>query len=124
MLYPYRYRLLIKYRQLYLFTCIQVDRARRLAALGKKDDARDILRFIQNACIVDILKPYSGEMLIDAYLLESNVRDLTRECHPSCPSEPPTDLFSAILERLDLIAAHVGGVAGPVVVPDSEKEVA
>jgi hypothetical protein len=55
------------HQQLYTFTILMVKRARRLASIGEKDRARDMARFVRNSCIVDILKPFSGELLIDAH---------------------------------------------------------
>jgi hypothetical protein len=94
----------VHYQQLYFFTKLRVDSARRMAALGFKDEARDVARFVRNARIIDILRPYSGQLMIDAWLLDSLVTDLERECHPLTPAPYARDQFSQILSRLDLIA--------------------
>jgi len=92
------------YHQLHMNTRIKVERGLRLASLGEKDRARDIARFVRNSCIIEILKPYSGQLQMDAYLLETHLRDLERKCHPLSPALTDLDKFSQVLSRLDLIA--------------------
>lgn len=87
-----------------MFTNIKVETGLRLALVGEKDRARDIARFVRNSRICEILKPYSGELQIDAWLLESKLKDLERSCHPLSPALSPEDKFSQILDRLNLIA--------------------
>jgi len=104
--------MIVHYRQLYIFTSLKLNRARRLATLGEKDQARDEARFLRNSCIVEILKPHSGELLIDAHRLDFELRELERECHPLSPALSDADKFSQILSRLDLIAACLSARAG------------
>jgi hypothetical protein len=92
------------YHQLHMFTRLKVKTGLRLASLGEKDEARNIARYVRNARIVDILKPYSGQVLIDAYLLDTELRELERVCHPLSPALSASDKFSQVLSRLDLIA--------------------
>jgi hypothetical protein len=102
-----------------------VKRARRLASIGEKDRARDMARFVRNSCIVDILKPFSGELLIDAHRLDWELRELESECHPASPALSDLDKFSEILSRLDLIAAHVStgcGVQAADLILEAEKD--
>lgn len=94
------------YHQLYVFTKLKVRTGRRLASLGAKDDARNIARFLRNACICEILKPHSCDFM-DVSLLEFQLRELESECHPMSPGLSDLDKYSEILSRLDLIAAHV-----------------
>jgi len=95
-----------------MFTALKLKMARRLASCGQKDDARNVARYIRNARIVEILKPFSGELRIDAFLLECQLRDLESECHPLSPALFETDKYSQILSRLDLIAAHISTGCG------------
>ena len=104
--------MLLNYQQLHMFTSLKLKMARRLAAAGEKDEARSIARYIRNARIVEILKPHSGELLIDAFLMESHLRDLEGECHPLSPALFETDKFSQVLTRLDLIAGLLNARAG------------
>ena len=74
--------MLIKMRNLYQFTSQLVLRAKCVAEYGQKDSARDILRYVVNSRIVDILTPWSGDLGIDAALLSYQVRELEKACHP------------------------------------------
>lgn len=96
------------YQQLYLFTKILVESARRAAVDGRKDSARDVLRFVRNARIVEILEPRSGQLLIDAANLDWQLRELARECHPFGACRSDSDKFAEILSRLDLVAGLLG----------------
>ena len=96
-------------RSLFTFTSIYVDAARRDARHGRKDDARDFLRFVRNASIIPILKQYenSGSVFdIDVAHLEWKLRELENDCHPSAQCDFKDD-FSAIRASLEIIAGGV-----------------
>lgn len=95
------------FQQLYVFTDILIARA-RLASEGSRDSARDVLRYVRNARIVDILHPYDGKLLIDSRRLKWQLDELARDCHPLSFGRSTGDLYADILARLDLIAAHLG----------------
>lgn len=100
------------YYQLHFFTKLKVQAGLRLAALGQMDEAREIARFIRNSRIVEILKPYSGQVRIDAHLLDFELRELEQRCvGPSSPALFEKDTLSKILSRLDLIAGLANALA-------------
>lgn len=101
------------YYQLHFFTKLKVQAGLRLAALGQMDEAREIARFVRNSRIVEILKPYSGQVRIDAHLLDFELRELEQRCvGPSSPALFEKDTLSKILSRLDLIAGLVNACWG------------
>lgn len=114
---------LINYHQLHLFTVIKMDQAARAILSGNKDNARESLRWIRNARIVQILKPVSGHLNIDAFRLDCRLTDLESQCHPMASPPCPTDYLSQILQRLDLIAGFLasGGHAKAVAL-SAERE--
>lgn len=70
-------------QQLFIFTSILVSRAREQCLLGRKDEARDTLRFIHNSRIVPLLKLLDEEKFhADVAHLEWKLGELKAECVP------------------------------------------
>lgn len=91
--------------QLYRFTVIQVDRARAMARQGRKDEARDWLRYWRGACILDALRKtdFTGFVGVDIPHLEWQLRELENDCHPSTGPDCVSDL-TAIRSCLETLA--------------------
>jgi hypothetical protein len=71
--------------------------ARRAAKAGRKDEARNVLRFVRNASIIEILKPIEfGEIFTaDVAHLQWQLSELETECHPASQADFADD-FQAI----------------------------
>jgi len=95
---------------LFSATKTRVATARQLCRQGQKDNARDVVRFVRNASILQILKaadfsnsPF-GE--INWALLEWELSQLELECHPAAAAENVNhDVM--VLEKLDIIAGGI-----------------
>ena len=97
------------YYSLHMFTRILIERAQKLVREGRRDDAADIARFIRNARIVQILKPYSGGPLkIDAAHLDWRLRELERECAGLIVVQQAVGDAEGLHRKLDMIAAGIG----------------
>jgi hypothetical protein len=92
-------------RQLYSFTRCWLDEARVQARHGQKDSARQVLKFVRGACILDILKQHDFPvcMRVDVSHLEWQLRELENDCHPSAVSDHKDD-FTAIRSSLETLA--------------------
>jgi hypothetical protein len=101
---------IIHIRNLYDATKIRVKHARQLCRLGQKDCGRDILRFVQNASVIHIIKScdtskYPG-LEMNWSLLEWELSQLEQECHPTSTVDASDD-FSKIASSLEIIAKGV-----------------
>jgi hypothetical protein len=98
--------MIIDLRQLYQFTTMQVDKFRCIARHGRKDEARDFLRYVRNSRILEILKKADFSSIgtvIDVSHLEWQVRELENDCHPA--SQPDyRDDFTAIRGHMETLA--------------------
>ena len=96
---------------LYVMTKIRVASARQACKCGKKDEARDTLRFIRNASIIEIIKSTPTEnypgLEMNWPLLEWELGQLEQECHPATEPVLTNDL-ARIEKHLSFIAAHIG----------------
>lgn len=94
-------------QDLYWFTKFLVEGALRQARSGKKDEARNTLRYVRNAKIVQILR--AGNLpdwaWCDVFHLEWQLRELESDCHPLNVSDN-TDSLSSIARSLQLIAGQ------------------
>lgn len=96
----------IQLRQLYVFTDIRVEDCRRLARHGRKDEAREFLKYVRNASIISLLKqfePTGTPFDIDVPHLEWKLRELENECHPQAVSDHKDD-FALIRSMLESLA--------------------
>lgn len=102
------------YYQLYRTTKQQVSDARADARAGRKDSAREILRFINNSRIPQILGAYEfpSGLTVDVPLLKWELSQLEQECHPASVPDTSSDI-KAIRASLDLIAHYVASQAKP-----------
>lgn len=74
--------------QLYRFTDVLISRAREMALGGRKDDARDVLRYLRNGHVIQILKHLDEATYPkDVSHLEWKLGELENECHPQTPVE-------------------------------------
>jgi len=89
--------------ELFFSAGIAVKRAREMARGGKKDEARDWLRFIENSQIVSLLGFYRGTIPIDVAGLRNDLDALRAECHPEAHADHSSD-NSEIRASLDSIA--------------------
>jgi hypothetical protein len=90
------------------FFAIYLDRARELAKDGKKDEARDWLRFFRNSGILNVLSDGTRGVLSRAEesLYRKNLEKLESECHPLDVPDFRTDL-QAIRADLSEIKNHL-----------------
>jgi hypothetical protein len=91
------------------FFSIYIDRARDLAKEGRKDEARDWLRFFNNSGILGILSDGTSGVLTcqeEAHFKEL-LGKLNSECHPLDVPNYQTDL-QAIRGHLEVISQHLG----------------
>ncbi|HVU27392.1 MAG TPA: hypothetical protein VHG71_06610 [Verrucomicrobiae bacterium] len=90
---------------LYNFTKMRVESARCSARHGHKDEASNFLRYVRGASIVQILKCYQNDGVLDIDLshLEWQLRELENDCHPMTQPDFKDD-FALILLRLDSLA--------------------
>ena len=97
---------IVSFYELYSFTKQRVSLARSSARAGRKDEARDFLRYVRGARIIQILKPVDFSVLglnVDVSHLEWQLNELEHECHPSSSNDQTTDI-AAIRSTLDLLA--------------------
>lgn len=92
--------------QLKMFTEMLVSQARRMARDGHKDDARYLLRYVENSRIPEIV----AEAGLDATRLRHDLVELTAECHPAAAPARSADIED-ILERLSKLEAMRAGRA-------------
>ena len=102
-----------KFYSLYSTTKILVADARELARSGKKDQARDHLRFVRNSGIIPILKmvEFHPALRVDVAHLEWEVSELEHEVHPETKCDQTNDI-KAIRLSLELIAHYVSQQLG------------
>jgi hypothetical protein len=91
------------------FFSIHLERARDLAKAGRKDEARDWLRFFRNSGILGLLADEHYGVLDhkEKEWLTSSLRELESECHPLDVPNFQTDL-QAIRGNLESISQHLG----------------
>jgi hypothetical protein len=93
------------YHSLYTFTKLRILDARRAAKNGRKDEARDILRYVRNASILDILRPIDFGTIfnVDIAHLQWQLDELELECHPASQADFKDD-FTAIRAHVETLA--------------------
>jgi hypothetical protein len=86
---------------------MRVIAARTSARAGRKDEAREFLRYVRGARIIQILKPIDfssiGLSSVDVAHLDWQLNELEQECHPSAPNDQTSDI-AAIRSTLELLA--------------------
>jgi len=97
---------------LYRSTEIYIGVARAHARNKKKDEARNWLRFFNNASIVTVLEKYTdptGVLPIDLNNLKLELRALESECHPLDKSDNSTE-FGEIRSNQKLLAFGIAEI--------------
>jgi hypothetical protein len=97
------------------FTELLVSHGRDYAKENEKDFARDIVRFVRNSRLLQILSAFG----VDVSRLETSLNWLALECHPEDVPDFKPDLVAirASLERLEIALAlgvTGGGAAEPL----------
>jgi hypothetical protein len=87
----------------------EVDYWIRAARSGRKDEARDFLRFCRMAHFVEILKPVSADqpVKIDASNFDCKLRELETWCHPESGNELAKDDIASLHKKIDAIAGEL-----------------
>ncbi|HEY5296870.1 MAG TPA: hypothetical protein VIK59_03000 [Verrucomicrobiae bacterium] len=91
------------------FFTIYLERAHDLVKAGRKDDARDWLRFFRNSGILGLLADVEHGVLAkqENEWLSCSLRDLETKCHPLDVPNFQTDL-QAIRGQLEQIGGRLG----------------
>jgi hypothetical protein len=98
---------IVSFYELYSFTKMRVSVARSAARSGRKDEARDFLRYVRGARIIQILKPLDfGQLGANIPLLEWELSELEQECHPSSGNDQTSDI-AAIRSTLEILASGI-----------------
>jgi hypothetical protein len=97
----------LRLRNLHNFSQVYVARARDLAKLGQKDEARAWLRFFTNASVVKITAQAEFVTSESKQEFSSQLRLLESECHPLDVPDYATDLM-AIRSHLERILEALG----------------
>jgi hypothetical protein len=101
---------IVSYYELYNFTKQYVTSYRTAARAGRKDEARDFLKYVRCARIIQILKPIDfsqiGLVSVDVSHLEWQLSELEQECHPSAPNDQTSDI-AAIRSMLEIVASGI-----------------
>ncbi len=105
----------VYFLNLYRFTQMEVKSARADARAGRKDSARNVLRFIRNASVIEILKAADLSCFpnVDVPLLNWELSQLETECHPSSSCDQTSDIAAirAMLEPIaHFVSKHTGGL--------------
>jgi hypothetical protein len=95
-------------------SALYVGRARELAKSGRKDEARDWLRFFRNCSVVEICARTEHIDVESKRHFREQLRLLERECHPLDEPDYRTDLM-AIRAQLETILEQLGVRPGTVV---------
>jgi hypothetical protein len=96
--------------QQFLAAQIAVNRARILARAGRKDEARDWLRHLENSRTVSLLSEfYTGALPIQIETLAGDLKALREETHPESHADHSSE-FAEIKTRLDSIAFGISEI--------------
>ena len=100
---------ILDFFQLYAFTKARVLVARRQARGGKKDEAREVARFVRNARIIEILRPieWPDHLNVDIAHFAWQLGQLENECHPLNAATFPSDDIGKIYSLLETIAQRM-----------------
>ena len=99
----------IKLYHLFTWTEIAIKRARDLARVGRKDEARDWSRFILGAQILAILGHYRGKIPLDLDRLKADLSKLEDEVHPLSHADNTSEL-TVMRANLDLLAFGISAL--------------
>lgn len=95
---------------LYVSTKLAIDSARSSARSGRKDEARDWLRYFNNAGVFKILKFHEPELQLLGVDSVDDIRDalakLEDECHPQTRCDQSDDI-KALRSQMDALAFGV-----------------
>ena len=89
----------VELHNLHNFTEIYIKDARRLARNGKKDEARNWMRFFRNSSILQILERHAEPDSIfpmDVPRLRAELAALESECHPLDRGDNSTEISQLI----------------------------
>lgn len=99
----------MRFKNLESFFSIYLGRAIDLSKAGKKDEARDWLRFFQNSGILEIISDAESGVVgaWDRKRFEARLRELNNNCHPLDAPDFRTDI-QAIRQDLFKIREFLG----------------